>query len=396
MKNITVVGAGYVGLANSFMIGISRKVTLIDINEEKIEMLQNGKSPINDEYINKYISKVDVKYTTNKEQAYQEANYIFIATDTNYDDETHKFDLRSVEAALSDVAKYAQDGTSVIIKSTIPIGFTESMQLKYPQFKLIFSPEFLREGYALYDNLNPDRIVVGASVEHKIEAEFVAQLLEENALIKTEIPVIYTSTREAEVVKLFANTYLAMRVSFVNELDTFCQTSGLETANVLDAIGYDHRIGREYWNPSFGYGGYCLPKDTKQLRSEYEKNDIPQDLITNIVNSNATRKAFIASQIEAKINYDQDQTIGIYRVIAKKGINNFRSSAVVDIALMLKAKGYNVVVYEPFADEEVEGMRVIKSFAEFEQTAKVIVANRREDQIATSENVYTVDVYNQY
>ncbi len=397
MEKITVVGAGYVGLANSFMMGISRNITLIDINEEKIELLKKGISPINDDYINRYISRVNVEYTTSKEQAYSEAQYIFVATDTNYDDQTNKFDLRSVEGALEDIASYAADGTVIVIKSTIPIGFTDKMQVKYPQFKLFFSPEFLREGFALYDNLNPDRIVVGGKGDlFQVEATFIAKLLVENTIKDTDIPIIYTSNREAEVVKLFANTYLAMRVAFVNELDTFCQTVDLETANVLDAIGYDHRIGRDYWNPSFGYGGYCLPKDTKQLKNEYETNDVPQSIISNIVSSNQVRKSFIANQIASKVDEDTTKTIGIYRVVAKKGINNFRSSAVVDIALDLQTRGYNVVVFEPFADLAVEGLEVVESFKAFEDMSDVIVANRREDQIAGNPKVYTVDVYNQY
>lgn len=397
MENITVVGAGYVGLANSFMIGISRQVTLIDINEEKINLLKKGISPINDDYINRYINRVNVNYTTDFEVAYTNANYIFVATDTNYDDQTNKFDLRSVEGALADIAKSAQDGTVIIIKSTVPIGFTDSMQARYPQFKIFFSPEFLREGFALYDNLHPDRIVVGGKGEQfQDEAKFIANLLEENTRKTEDIPVIYTSNREAEVVKLFANTYLAMRVSFVNELDTFCQTVDLKTSNVLDAIGYDHRIGRDYWNPSFGYGGYCLPKDTKQLKNEYVVNEVPETLISNIVSSNQVRKTFVADQIAAKLGNDTTKTVGIYRIVAKKGINNFRSSAVVDIALDLKARGYNVVVFEPFADETVEGMEVIEGFKSFEAMSDIIVANRREDQIAGNEKVYTVDVYNQY
>ncbi|WOO89382.1 nucleotide sugar dehydrogenase [Mollicutes bacterium LVI A0078] len=397
MENITVVGAGYVGLANSFVMGISRSVTLIDINEEKIELLKSGISPINDDYINRYISRVNVNYTTDKREAYSDANYVFVATDTNYDDQTNKFNLKSVEGALEDIATYAKEGTVIVIKSTIPIGFTDKMQEKYPQFKLFFSPEFLREGFALYDNLNPDRIVVGGKGESfQKEATFIATLLEENTVKKTEIPVIYTSNREAEVVKLFANTYLAMRVAFVNELDTFCQTVDLETANVLDAIGYDHRIGRDYWNPSFGYGGYCLPKDTKQLKNEYKTNEVPEAMISNIITSNQVRKSFIADQIAAQVDNDITRTIGIYRVVAKKGINNFRSSAVVDIALDLKERGFNVVVYEPFADGTVEGLEVIESFKKFENDSDVIVANRREDQIAGNKKVYTVDVYNQY
>lgn len=397
MSKITVVGAGYVGLANSFMMGISHKITLIDINEEKIELLKSGISPINDDYINRYIGAVNVNYTTNKQDAYSNANIIFVATDTNYDDEAHEFDLRSVIGAINDISEYAKDGTIIVIKSTIPIGFTEKMQAEYPQYKILFSPEFLREGYALYDNLNPDRIVVGGKEKmYVVEMKQVAKLLMENTEKSGDIPIIYTSNREAEVVKLFANTYLAMRVSFVNELDTFCQKVGMETSNVLDAIGYDHRIGRDYWNPSFGYGGYCLPKDTKQLMSEYASNGVPENLMTNIVESNKTRKSFIADQVEAKINFDTNKTIGIYRIVAKKGINNFRSSAVVDIALDLKERGYNVIIFEPFASGDVEGLEVVESYQKFEKQSSVILANRREDQITGNQKVYTVDVYNQY
>ncbi len=396
MSKITVVGAGYVGLANSFLMGISREVTLIDINEEKIESLKKGISPINDDYINQYISKVNVEYTTSKEAAYADANIIFVATDTNYDDVENKFNLKSVEGAISDISKYAKAGTIVVIKSTIPIGFSEKMQKQYPELVILFSPEFLREGFALYDNLNPDRIVVGSRKDHQEQAKVVAGLLEENIVKKGDVPIIYTSNDEAEVVKLFANTYLAMRVSFVNELDTFCQTQGMKTANVLDAIGYDHRIGRDYFNPSLGYGGYCLPKDTKQLKSEYRENNVPETLISSIVESNVTRKQFIADHITAKLDDDTNKTIGIYRVIAKKGINNFRSSAVVDIALNLKKRGFNVVIYEPFAMNQVEGMEVIGSFAKFEEMSDIIIANRQEEQILGNEKVYTTDVYNQY
>ncbi len=396
MSKITVVGAGYVGLANSFLMGISRKVTLIDINEEKIELLKKGISPISDDYINRFISRVNVEYTTNQEQAYTDADIIFVATDTNYDDVENKFNLKSVEGAISEVAKYANDGTIVVIKSTIPIGFTDQIQKQYPNLVILFSPEFLREGFALYDNLNPDRIVVGSKSEHQEAAKLVAELLEENIEKKGEIPIIYTSNNEAEVVKLFANTYLAMRVSFVNELDTFCQTQGMQTANVLDAIGYDHRIGRDYFNPSLGYGGYCLPKDTKQLRSEYTEKNVPESLISSIVESNATRKQFIADHIVDKLEGDVKKTVGIYRVIAKKGINNFRSSAVVDIALDLKERGFNVVIYEPFAMSTIEGMEVIESFSKFNEMSDIIIANRREDQLAGNEKIYTTDVYNQY
>lgn len=395
MQNITVVGAGYVGLANSFLIGLSQPVTLIDIDQSKIDKLQAGKSPINDKFITEYIDKVNVKYTSRREQAYSQADIIFVATDTNYDEELQKFNLRSVEGALSDIAEYAKDGATIVIKSTVPIGFTDQIASQYQQFKVIFSPEFLREGFALEDNLYPDRIVVGGVDTNPEIAETIASLLKRNVL-SSEPPIVLATNCEAEVVKLFANTYLAMRVSFVNELDTYCQSQGMTTANVLDAIGYDKRIGRDYWNPSFGYGGYCLPKDTKQLNSEYVAQAIPQNLVTNIVKSNETRKRFIADQVINRIGADKSKVIGIYRVIAKKGINNFRSSAVIDVADLLVADGYQVKIYEPFATEALNGIEVIEDFAHFEALASVIVANRLEPQIVDNPKVYTVDIYNQY
>lgn len=396
MNKITVVGAGYVGLANSFLIGLSHKVTLIDINQQKIESLNNGVSPINDKYINDYINQVNVEYTTDKQLAYAEANIIFVATDTDYDDELNKFNLKSVEGALKDISNYAKEDTIIVIKSTVPIGFTDKMQDLYPHYKLIFSPEFLREGHALYDNLHPDRIVVGGGSNlNADDCQLVADLLAEN-VIAPEVPVVFTSNSEAEVVKLFANTYLAMRVSFVNELDTYCQSQNMQTANVLDAIGYDKRIGREYWNPSFGYGGYCLPKDTKQLNSEYVEHAIPQTLVSNIVSSNVTRKQFIANKTIELIGKDKSKTIGIYRIIAKKGINNFRSSATVDVALLLKEAGYKIIIFEPYAPNEVEGMETTSDFEYFKANSQLIIANRLEPQIKDLDNVYTVDVYNQY
>lgn len=395
MKNITVVGAGYVGLANSFLIGLSQAVTLIDIDENKIEMLNNGISPINDQFIQKYIEEVNVAYTADKKLAYTDADVIFVATDTNYDDELNKFNLLSLKGALDDISKYASPGTIIVIKSTVPIGFTDEMQALYPNYKLIFSPEFLREGYALYDNLYPDRIVIGGSETYGEEANMIAKLLSKNAM-KSDVPLVLMSNREAEVVKLFANTYLAMRVSFVNELDTYCQVSDLKTYNVLDAIGYDHRIGRDYWNPSFGYGGYCLPKDTKQLNSEYVSHDIPQNLVSNIVKSNETRKQFISDQIERLIDFDKSKVVGVYRVVAKKGINNFRSSAVLDIVDLLTQKGYIVKIYEPYANAEINGIEVIEDYVEFEAQSSIIVANRLDERIATNPKVYSVDIYNEY
>lgn len=395
MENITVVGAGYVGLANSFLIGLSQTVTLIDIDKSKIELLKSGASPINDEYINKYIHEVDVIYTSNKEQAYSSADVIFVATDTSYDDELNKFNLTSVKNALIDISKYAANDTIIVIKSTVPIGFTDEVEATYPQYKFIFSPEFLREGYALYDNLYPDRIVIGGKPNNLEAAEVVSKLLLKN-IQRPDVPVVFTSNREGEVVKLFANTYLAMRVSFVNELDTYCQASNLETVNVLDAIGYDQRIGRNYWNPSFGYGGYCLPKDTKQLNSEYISHDIPQNLVSNIVKSNETRKQFICDQIKSLINYDKSQIIGIYRVVAKKGINNFRSSAVLDIAELLKQDGYQIIIYEPYATEQINDIKVVADFDKFMATAAIIVANRVDNKIKNNPKVYTADIYNEY
>lgn len=395
MKNITVVGAGYVGLANSFLIGLSQVVTLIDIDENKIEALKNGVSPINDQFIQKYIDEVNVAYTTDKQQAYTDADVIFIATDTNYDDELNKFNLSSLKGALADISKYASPGIIIVIKSTVPIGFTDEMQVLYPNYKLIFSPEFLREGYALYDNLYPDRIVIGGSEKHCEETNMIAKLLSKNVM-KPDVPLVLMSNREAEVVKLFANTYLAMRVSFVNELDTYCQASSLRTSNVLDAIGYDHRIGRDYWNPSFGYGGYCLPKDTKQLNSEYVSHDIPQNLVSNIVKSNETRKQFICEQIERLIDFDKSKVIGVYRVVAKKGINNFRSSAVLDIVYQLTEKGYTIMIFEPYAGAKINGIEVVEDYDKFEAISSVIVANRLDERIATNPKVYSVDIYHEY
>lgn len=395
MINITVVGAGYVGIANSFLIGLTQQVTLIDIDSQKIDLLKGGISPINDEYISKYINTVDVVYTTDKQQAYKDADIVFVATDTSYDDELNKFNLTSVKKAISDVVQDAKEGTIIVIKSTVPIGFTDEMQSAYPNYKFIFSPEFLREGYALYDNLYPDRIVIGGQPDYPQEAKLVGEILSKNTMV-ANIPIVYTSNREGEVVKLFANTYLAMRVSFVNELDTYCQASNLETENVLDAIGYDKRIGRDYWNPSFGYGGYCLPKDTKQLNSEYVNHDIPQNLVSNIVKSNETRKQFICDQIQAKVGFDKSKIIGIYRVVAKKGINNFRSSAVLDIAELLRLAGYQLVIYEPYADTQINDFEIIDSFAQFEAKSAIIVANRIDEKIKNNPKVYTTDIYNEY
>lgn len=394
-NNITVVGAGYVGLANAFLIGITEPVCLIDIDEEKINKMQAGIPAINDKYIADYIDKVNVEYTTSTEVAYSNANYIFVATNTDYDEELNKFNLNSVEGAIKDISKYAAEGTVIVIKSTIPIGYTDDLQARYPQFKFIFSPEFLRESFALEDNLYPDRIVVSNDDE---DGQYVARLLRQNILKDVnEVPIVFTSNREAEVIKLFANTYLAMRVAYVNELDSFCQQSGLKTENVLDAIGYDHRIGRDYFNPSFGFGGYCLPKDTKQLKREFENAGVDSAIISNIPDANVKRKEFIASEIMKMVEDKENEVIGMYRIISKKGINNYRSSANTDIAILLKEAGYQVQIFEPNVEEEsIFDIKVNNNIEQFKAECNVIVANRVDAEIADFAKVYTADVYNQY
>ncbi len=394
-KNITVIGAGYVGIANGFLLGLKHKVTIVDVNEQKINNLQNGILPFNDPYFYQYVNKVDVKYSTNKQKSYSDAHVIVIATNTNYDEKTNNFDLNNINSALHDISCYANKDTIIILKSTLPSGYTNIVQQKYSQFKFIFSPEFLREGHALSDVLKPDRIVVGGKgTIAKEDIKFVSNLLVENTIIPHEVPIIYMTNKEAEVVKLFANTYLAMRVAFVNELDTYCQTIEMETANVLDAIGYDKRIGKDYWNPSFGFGGYCLPKDTKQLKSEYEKNNIPNKLISNINEANDTRKKYIINQIENKINFNKNCIIGIYRLIAKKGINNCKSSATLEIANALKQRGYNVIAFEPLIENNSLDFELYDNFEQFEKKSQIIVANRIENKIKDNSKVYTVDVYN--
>ncbi|MFV0288643.1 MAG: nucleotide sugar dehydrogenase [Mycoplasmatales bacterium] len=387
--NISVVGAGYVGLANALILGFTEEVTVIDIDKEKIQNLQAGKSPINDEYINKYINKVNVTYTT-KTKSYIDADFIFIATNTDYDDVQGKFDVNSIENVVKDINNNVSKSKVIIIKSTVPIGYTKELKDKYPQHKIIFSPEFLREGYALYDNLYPDRIVVGDTTQL---GEQIAQLLKKNTL-KKDVPILLMEAKEAEVVKLFANTYLATRVSFVNELDTYCRVNNLQTKKVLDAIGYDHRIGRHYFNPSFGYGGYCLPKDTKQLKYEYEKGHITSPLITNVVVSNQKRKEFIVNEILKQI--EKADIIGFYKLVSKKGINNFRSSATIDVINLLLEKKVNIIVYEPYIKDIQEFDFIIEQNLEkFKQKSKLIVANRLDKEI-NGYRVFTTDIYNEY
>ncbi len=392
MKKIVVVGAGYVGLANAFLMGISNKITLIDLDEKKINMLKDGKSPINDKYINNYISKVNVDYTIDEKDAYEDADIVFVAVNTNYNEETNCFELGSLNKAIESISNHVNDGTTIVIKSTVPVNYTSEVSKKYNKLKFIFSPEFLREGFALYDNLHPDRIIIGSDNEDS-NINSVVSLLSANVL-KEDVPIIHTSTKEAEVIKLFANTYLAMRVAFVNELDTYCQKQNIASESILKGIGTDKRIGMQYFNPSFGYGGYCLPKDTKQLKNEFVKNDVPENLISSIVDSNQTRKEFIVSVIEEKVNFDKEKVIGFNRLVAKKGINNFRQSAIVDIMFILESKGYKINVYEPYLKEEIDNVSVCNDFEKFSSSSDLIVTNRQDENTRCLSNVFSVDVFN--
>ncbi len=392
MEKIVVVGAGYVGLANAFLMGISNEITLIDLDEKKINMLNVGKSPINDKYINDYISKVNVNYTTNPKDAYIDADIVFVAVNTNYNEETNSFELSALNKAIESISNYVNDGTTIVIKSTVPVNYTSDISKKYNNLKFIFSPEFLREGFALYDNLHPDRIIIGSDNKDS-NINYVASLLSKNVL-KEDVPIIYTSTKEAEVIKLFANTYLAMRVAFVNELDTYCQKQNIASESILRGIGTDKRIGMQYFNPSFGYGGYCLPKDTKQLKNEFVKNNVPENLISSIVDSNQTRKEFIVSVIEEKVNFDKDKSIGFNRLVAKKGINNFRQSAIVDIMFILESKGYKINVYEPYLEEKINNVNICTNFETFSSSSYLIVTNRQDENTKSLSNVFSVDVFN--
>lgn len=385
MYKITVVGSGYVGLSNAMLFAQSHQVTCLDIDESRIELINNKKSPIVDDYIEEYLKKkIHLLATLDKETAYEEAEYIIIATPTNYDEATNYFDTSSIEQVLADLNK-CRSNAIIIIKSTIPVGFTAKMQNLYPSLKIVFSPEFLREGKALFDNLYPSRIVVGdkSQTGQKIGTLF------KTACLKEDVEVLLMDSTEAEAVKLFSNTYLAMRVAYFNELDSYCSVRDLNTKDIIQAVGLDPRIGSHYNNPSFGYGGYCLPKDTKQLLANYQ--DVPQSLISAIIQSNATRKDFIAEQILVK----QPKRVGIYRLVMKAGSDNFRQSAIQGIMKRLKAKGIEVVIYEPvLQDKTFFNSVVIDDLNEFKKISDVIVANRvvadLEDVI---DKVFTRDLF---
>lgn len=389
---IAVAGTGYVGLSNAILLSQHNEVYAVDIIEEKVNMINEGRSPIVDKEIEEYLAsgRLNLTATTDAKMAYEGADFIIISTPTDYDTEKNYFNTSSVEAVIELVLKYSPDSI-MVIKSTVPVGYTESVKEKYNTENIIFSPEFLREGRALYDNLYPSRIIVGAPLEDeclKNEAEKFAGLLKEGA-IKEDIDILLTNPTEAEAIKLFANTYLALRVSFFNELDTYAEVRGLNTRQIIEGIGLDPRIGNFYNNPSFGYGGYCLPKDTKQLLANY--HNVPNNIMEAIVKANDTRKDFIAERIAA----GNPKTVGVYRLTMKANSDNFRQSSIQGVMDRLKKQGIETVIFEPTINTEMfDGNRVINDIDEFKKVSDVIVANRYNDDLAdVMDKVYTRDIY---